>query len=623
MSRVFKQLSHVAREVFACAACLLSLSMCACEKVDLPTEEQKDPEELTDPQNNDPTNETGPVDHSKSYTYKTDDIWFERDGLKIYGQVFVPDGIGGKLPLVILSHGFGGTNSSMTSYARAVAEKGYAAVTFDFYGATSGNRSDGETTQMSIRTEEADLKAIIDDMKSDDRIDSDRIYLAGASQGGMVSAMTAADYPSDVRAIVLIYPALVIPDDVHEWYPDRNSIPKTFSLWGTRLGRIYATDAYDYDIYTELPKFQKAVLIIHGTADGIAPISYSERMVQSYKNAELKRIEGAGHGFYGSQATQALNWALEFLSEQEKNAGTQENGNSSNIIAADIKDVPSSYRQTASRQGKVVRMDYQTTSYASGGKMNKYALVYLPYGYDDDTDKRYNVLYIMHGGGGSQATYLGGVGQNSAFKNILDHMILEGECDPCIVVAPTFYLSGDGDTSVGNSGVAVEQFPTELLTDLVPAVDKTYRTIASREHRAFGGFSMGSVCTWWTFCKGLDTFKYFVPTSGDCWALGTQAGSSNPDGTAKYLADTLEKSGFGPGDFFIHVMTGSEDIAEPMLTPQTEAMKKISAFRFGTDKSRDNIWYAVLPGATHTASYAFQYAYNALLHLWKNEKESE
>ena len=71
------------------------------------------------------------------------------------------------------------------------------------------------------------------------------------------------------------------------------------------------------------------------------------------------------------------------------------------------------------------------------------------------------------------------------------------------------------------------------------------------------------------------------------------------------------------------VMTGSDDIAEPMLTPQTEAMKQLPQFSFGTDKRQHNFYYAVLPGATHTSSYAFQYAYNALLHLWKNEPDSD
>ena len=76
-------------------------------------------------------------------------------------------------------------------------------------------------------------------------------------------------------------------------------------------------------------------------------------------------------------------------------------------------------------------------------------------------------------------------------------------------------------------------------------------------------------------------------------------------------------------DFYIHVITGSNDIAEPMLTAQTDAMRQLPEFRFGTDKSTNNIYYAVLPGGSHTLSYACQYAYNALLHLWKNETDED
>ena len=577
------------------------------------------------------------IDHGTTYSYQAEEVWCQRDDNRIYGVAYVPEGIQERMPMVIYSHGFGGSHSGGAAYARALAARGYRVYCFDFCGATSSSRSDGATTDMSIRTEESDLRAVIGHFAEDSRVDASRIYLVGASQGGMVTAMTAADYPDLVRAAVLIYPALVIPDDVHEWYPRHEDIPATFNLWGVTLGSIYATDAYDYDIYTELPKFAGDILIIHGSADNIAPISYSERMVQLYASAELKRIEGAGHGFSGSQQTQAVQWTLDFLNQEEEivvDEADVQTGEDANIINTDIVEVPSGYSRQAQEQGRVVRLDYQTTSYATGMPMQKYALVYLPYGYDEGAVSRYNVFYLMHGAGGSQASYLGGEGQNSLFKNILDNMIQRGDCQPCIVVAPTFYLAGDGDASVGNSGVAVEQFPKELANDLIPAVETAYRTYAggstsrsdlrrSRNHRAFGGFSMGSVCTWWTFCQALDLFRYYVPTSGDCWALGTQAGLSNPSGTAQYLADALHASGYGMRDFYIHVITGSNDIAEPMLTAQTDAMRQLPEFSFGTDKSTNNIYYAVLPGGSHTLTYACQYAYNALLHLWKNESDED
>ena len=574
------------------------------------------------------------VDHGSTYSYQTEEIWCQRDGNRIYGVAYVPQGISEQLPLVVYSHGFGGSHSGGEAYARSLAEHGYMVYCFDFCGGSDSSRSDGATTAMSIRTEEADLKAVIDHLSADSRVDAERIYLMGASQGGMVSAMTAADYPSLVRAAVLIYPAFVIPDDAHSRYPRREDIPDETSLWGVNLGSIYYTDAYDYDVFAEIVKFTKDVLIIHGTADNIVPISYSERAAETYQSAELKIIEGAGHGFYGSQQTQAVQWTLDFLNAQEqKSADSNPQADPSDMINADIREVPSGYRQAAGQQGRVVRLDYQTTSYATGQPMQKYALVYLPYGYDEGTTSRYNVLYQMHSGGGSPTTYFGGEGRSTQYKNILDNMIQNGDCQPCIVVTPTFYLSGDGNTSVSNSGVAVEQFPTELVSDLIPAVESTYRTFAtgtsradlrrSRNHRAFGGFSMGSVCTWWTFSKALDCFRYFVPLSGDCWAMGTQAGLSNPTGTAQYLANALHESGYTERDFFIHAMTGSDDIAEPMMTAQTDAMRSLPEFSFGTDKRTNNIHYAVFPGGSHTSSYAFQYVYNALLHLWKNETDGD
>ncbi|MBQ6194623.1 MAG: hypothetical protein IJK43_09425, partial [Prevotella sp.] len=83
------------------------------------------------------------------------------------------------------------------------------------------------------------------------------------------------------------------------------------------------------------------------------------------------------------------------------------------------------------------------------------------------------------------------------------------------------------------------------------------------------------------------------------------------------------ESGYSERDFFIHAMTGSDDIAEPMLTAQTDAMRTLTEFSFSTDKRSNNIHYAVYPGGSHTTTFAFQYAYNALLHLWKNESDSD
>lgn len=59
-------------------------------------------------------------------------------------------------------------------------------------------------------TEVADLNAVVDMIKTLDFVDTDNIFLLGRSQGGFVSALTAAQREDDIQGMVLFYPAFVI-----------------------------------------------------------------------------------------------------------------------------------------------------------------------------------------------------------------------------------------------------------------------------------------------------------------------------------------------------------------------------------------------------------------------------
>ena len=74
-----------------------------------------------------------------------------------------------------------------------------------------------------------------------------------------------------------------------------------------------AEDLLDYDIYEAISAYKKDVLLIHGDADSIVPLSYSEKAVEAYDSALLEVLPGAGHGFYGSDAEQAVDWMQEYL----------------------------------------------------------------------------------------------------------------------------------------------------------------------------------------------------------------------------------------------------------------------------------------------------------------------
>jgi pimeloyl-ACP methyl ester carboxylesterase len=195
-------------------------------------------------------------------------------------------------PLVIFAHGLGDSGYSGIDYARAFAKQGYSAYTFDFNHGTFRD----DMTKMSIFTERDDLNTVVDHFKEQGY---QNIYLLGASQGGVVSAMVAAQR-DDIRGLMLLYPAFVIPDMMHDLFP-RQDFPTTFNLMGMTLGREYVKDLPGYNLLGTVSKYQGPVLIFHGTRDLYVPIHYSQQAAAMYPHAQLITVQGAGHGFYGHQ----------------------------------------------------------------------------------------------------------------------------------------------------------------------------------------------------------------------------------------------------------------------------------------------------------------------------------
>ncbi|MEK5235599.1 alpha/beta hydrolase [Paenibacillus sp. FSL L8-0470] len=112
----------------------------------------------------------------------------------------------------------------------------YAAYCFDFCGGcTHGEgRSDGETTDMTVQTECEDLKAVMDYVKSLSYVDASKVSLMGFSQGGFISALTVAQRANEVEALILLYPALCIPDDVQDHVDNQLvKIRAAYTLKGT------------------------------------------------------------------------------------------------------------------------------------------------------------------------------------------------------------------------------------------------------------------------------------------------------------------------------------------------------------------------------------------------------
>lgn len=95
--------------------------------------------------------------------------------------------------------------------------------------------------------------------------------------------------------------------------------------------------------------------------------------------------------------------------------------------------------------------------------------------------------------------------------------------------------------------------------------------------------------------------------SGDCWILGTYGGRYKPKETAQYIADVVDKSGYGYKDFFIYSATGSNDAVFEQVDNQMQAMLKMP-----DDFTADNFVYKIKPGGVHDFSAVMEYVYNSL-----------
>ncbi len=155
--------------------------------------------------------------------------------------------------------------------------------------------------------------------------------------------------------------------------------------------------------------------------------------------------------------------------------------------------------------------------------------VYTPPGYDNSASARYPVLILQHGSGEDET---GWTRQGKA-NVILDNLIAGGKCKPMIVVMDRGYATRAGQVSA-NFGPGASQrdyqeafraFQDVVLKDLIPEIDKTYRTIPDREHRAMAGLSMGGMQTLFIALHHTEDFAYIGSFSGPI-IHGINTGSS-------------------------------------------------------------------------------------------------
>ena len=149
--------------------------------------------------------------------------------------------------------------------------------------------------------------------------------------------------------------------------------------------------------------------------------------------------------------------------------------------------------------------------------INRRLTVYTPYGYETNPKAKYPVLYLLHGAGGDEEAWL----SMGRMAQILDNLIEKGLAKPMIVVMPngnpnqqaaqTFVLpTTEKDwRNPENRNLYVKS----LVEEIVPFIEKNYRTVAKKSHRAIAGLSMGGGHTIAASGMYPDMFDYICPLS--------------------------------------------------------------------------------------------------------------
>ena len=308
------------------------------------------------------------------------------------------------------------------------------------------------------------------------------------------------------------------------------------------------------------------------------------------------------------------------------NISNTQSANLSGTVPDELEYIPDGYENPATQQGTLNKLTYDTWESFSyeqkSNKITKEAWVYLPYGYTDEEE--YNVFYLSHGGWSNETTLMGTDDNPKSFKNVIDNAIQDGNIKPLIIVLPTYNNTSENDSSDYSLAIQLtNQFHNELVNDLIPAVESKYSTYAkdttpqglkvSRDHRGFGGFSMGSVNTWNTFRYCLDYFRYFMPMSG----------SYTTDG--EYMADLVRQQGYSAQDFFIFAASGTDDFAYSAFKAQIMAMANNSGgmFKLAKNESEGNMSFLEREGYKHDAKATDEYTYNGLRFFWNGQTDTQ
>ena len=230
------------------------------------------------------------------------EFFIENDGIRLHAKLDMPKTIQnetGKCPLVIVIHGFTGhmEENHIVAVVEAVNDIGFAALRVEMYG---HGKSDGKFENHTLYKWVTNALAAIDYAKTLDFVSD--LYLCGHSQGGLLAMLVGGMRVDDLKALIPLSPAWMIPDGARQGSLlgqsfDPVHVPDFLEMDDRRLNKDYILVAQTIHVEDEIERFRGPVLIVQGDKDEAVPLEYAQRAEKLYANARLVVVPGDTHCF--------------------------------------------------------------------------------------------------------------------------------------------------------------------------------------------------------------------------------------------------------------------------------------------------------------------------------------
>lgn len=241
---------------------------------------------------------------------------------KLRGLEDLPEVFLDKYPTVILAHGFAAEKTEKGMFndiTKSLTENEFLVYRFDFSGC---GESEGDYSKTSLTKLIKDLRSIIDFVKEQPKVDTNRLALVGMSFGTSVAVTFNAP---EIKSYVLLgsvanpYEVLKNLFQQYTFNPERESFRITSEGKHVKMGPQFWKDFSNYDLPKSVSEIYKPICIIHGEKDSAAPLEEAKIF---YDNAnepkKLVVVKNSDHGFCepserSEMIKELTNWFKKYL----------------------------------------------------------------------------------------------------------------------------------------------------------------------------------------------------------------------------------------------------------------------------------------------------------------------